>query len=1004
MRRPSKRELRPIRHGAEWLCAILLTTMPWASSLAQEGDPQEVEEAPPPPLPAVNPAPPAAPSETAPEAPPAVAPGPASEEEPATPPEELVVTGSRLRRADLNTPAPVTTLDRQKIEQAGRASIGEILQSLPSQSNAINVQFNNGGNGATRINLRGLDVERTLVLLNGRRFVAGGDGADAAVDLNAIPLSIIERIEVLKDGASAVYGSDAIGGVVNIITRRDFSGVETSLYTGAGQHGGLIYQISATAGEVTDKAGILFSFEYFNQGELFADKRGFSNPDSDFAFQTFERTSLGSTAPPQGYIGDQGEGGGNAAWQTLVDAVPSGGDLIFYNDPTTGWRPFRNTGTSDIGEGDQYNYQPENYLLTPQERYNIFALGHYSILPKVRGYFEGSYTNRRSDQLLAPTPLFTISEGITVSGQNIYNPFERDFVDVRRRMVEASNRRFFQDIDTYRAVLGLDGGLPEGLGRFSEWNWDAHFVYGRTEGTNINEGRFVLSRVVNALGPSFVDDSGVATCGTRDNPIAGCVPLDLFGGAGSITPEMLNYISYDGTARGFSEQQIFGFDINGPVFSILDRDVGLALGYQHRREEGGFLPDPLTAAGDTTGNKQESTQGDYNVNAAYAELALPIVLDLPGIEIIELSAAGRWVDFSSFGSELTWKFGARWQLLEHVALRGTASRSFRAPSVDELFAGQEDDFPTDTDPCDESGTLDAVTRANCLEDGIITADPNDRPFTDTRTQLRARVGGNPDLDAESAETFTGGIVITPRFGKWSEGLSLTVDYWTIKIENSIQQVGSGVLLANCYSRTDRQNCGLIQRDPNTNLITNIIDIETNIGSAETAGVDFGLVYRIPTDFGRFGITFDATYLQKYDETQADGTVIEGAGVYDLAENKDGGVFARFRFNSSFLYNIANFGAGLNVNYVGPFRECDANDCQVDNPFFRNVESWASVDIFASYRISSPLGLTSLAGGINNVGDTEPPFIDNVNSTGMNSDSSSYDYLGRYFYFRLSQTF
>lgn len=1003
----AKQQWRSILHRAGLLGAISLNLTSMRSSFAQDEETvppvSEVEEAPPPPLPALTP--PAVP------VPPAVAPPGVPTAEDDEKPEELIVTGSRVRRADLNAPAPITTLDRQKIERVGRGSVGEILQQLPSQANGINVQFNNGGTGATRVNLRGLDAERTLVLLNGRRFVAGGTGANASVDLNAIPLSVIERIEVLKDGASAVYGSDAIGGVVNIITRRDFSGVETSLYTGAGQHGGVVYLVSATAGEVTDKAGLLFSFEYFNQSDMFAGDREFSEVSKTLDFQTFEERTDGSSRVPQGRIFDRSESPGNAAWRAVLDTLPEGGRRIFYNDPVKGWRPFNSGGTSDTGEGDLYNFQPENYLLTPQERYNLFTVGHYDLFPNVRGYFEGSYTNRRSEQLLAPEPFDTFNSDprFVVSAQNLYDPFARGFTDVRRRMVEASNRTGAQDVDTYRVVLGLDGGLPDGLGMFSDWRWDGHFIYGRTEATDITRGSFVASRLQNALGPSFTDaSSGVASCGTGpDDVIAGCVPLDLFGGVGSITREMLDYISYDGTARGFSEQQIWGIDANGPIFTLLNDAAGLAVGYQYRREAGGFLPDPITGSGDSTTNAQGTTGGDFSVNAAYAELVIPIRLGVPGIEAFELNAAARWVDFSSFGSELTWKFGGRWQVLEHVALRGTGSRSFRAPSVAELFGGPTDSYPNVSDPCDTSrGPLEPEVGEACAAQDVPAN------HFDIRSQLRTTVGGNPDLDAETANVFTAGIVITPKFGRWTEGLSLTVDYWTISIEDAIQSITANVILSNCFRRPfgERTNCDLVKRAADGN-ITNIIDTQTNLGGVDTAGLDFGLSYRLPTDFGRFGLSFDATWLQSFDVTQSDGSVIEGVGTYDLRGfgGLSSGVFAEVLFNAAFNYGIENFGLGVNMRYVGPIRECEDNACRVGQlkpgqppPRSRNVASFVTTDVFASYRLSSPLGVTSIGAGINNVTDAEPPLL--YNGFTANSDPAAYDFIGRYFYFRLSQAF
>ena len=608
--------------------------------------------------------------------------------------EAITVTGSRIQSEELLTPAPVTVLSRDEIKVRGLASIGDVLQTLTVQSNAINTQANNGGDGSTRISLRGLGAHRTLVLLNGRRFVPGGTGANSSVDLNAIPASAVERVEVLKDGASAVYGSDAVGGVVNIITRSETEGLEFEFYQGvSGEGDGESLDISVTAGLTSEKGSVLFTAGYHNRKPVWTGNRPFSTEDKTYDWEKNDGTyaTSGSSATPEGHIIDQTGAPGNAAWQALAAAAgEAAGD--FHRDPNAGWRPFNWAGNSSDGSGDLYNFQPENYLYTPQTRYTTFLSGSYEFAPEAKSFFEVSYTNRQSDQKLAPTPLFIISEGLAVSSTNIYNEFGRDFYDVRRRFVEAGNRNFLQDINTYRIVLGLEYPLPG-------FDTDLSYSYGRSEGTNINEGRFIRSNVARALGPD-------AECAA----IGDCVPLDLLHGAGTITQEMLDYIQYTGIATGHSRQKILQWNLTGQIAKLPAGPLAVAAGISSRWEAGAYIPDPITKSGNTTGSKQESTEGAYSVRALYGETSVPVYrADAFGLD---LTAAGRAFDYDTFGSGFTYEAGARCELPRGLTLRATISNAFRAPGIAEMFLGQSDAFPAVSDPCsvvDEAGSPRTLT-------------------------------------------------------------------------------------------------------------------------------------------------------------------------------------------------------------------------------------------------------------------------------------------------------
>ena len=894
--------------------------------------------------------------------------------------EEVTVTGSRIKSEESLSPAPIVVMSTEEIRARGLASIGDVLQTLTVQSNAINTQANNGGDGSTRISLRGLGTQRTLVLLNGRRFVAGGTGANGSVDLNSIPASVIDRIEVLKDGASAVYGSDAVGGVVNIITRSALEGLEVDLYEGiSGAGDGEARDVSVSYGVQSDKGHILFSASYHNREPVWTGRRSFSETDKAYNWSLNDGTynKNGSSATPEGHIIDRLDEVGNEAWQALVAATDDAG--AYHLDPETGWRPFNPQGISSDGSGDLYNYQPENYLYTPQTRYSSFLGGSRSVGRGMTACFEMLYTNRQSDQKLAPTPLFIHFEDISVSAANRYNEFGRDFIDVRRRFVEASNRNYLQDIDTYRVVLGFGHKLMGGEG-------DLSFIYGRTEGTNVNEGRFIRSNLARALGPD-------------EDCTGDCVPLDILHGAGTITREMLDYIQYTGIARGHTRQRILQYNLTGDLTRLPAGPLAAAAGASWRWEAGAYIPDPLTASGNTTGSKQAPTDGSYEVRDAYIETRVPVYKAEP--VSLDLTAAARAFDYDTFGSGFTYEGGSHIQLPSGVALRATMSNAFRAPSIGEMFLGSTDSFPLVSDPCstvDEAGNARDLTeqqKRNCAAQGV----PAD--FEDSRAQLAAKLGGSADLDPEKADMLTAGLVYQPGF---VDGLDLTADYYTATIKDEIAALGAGLILSNCYSQDSPSHCDQVIRDDN-HLIRRIVDTADNIGETETRGVDLGIHHVADLPFGILSTQLESNLLLNYDVTlptaKPDSTVvIKGKGYYDL------GVFPDWRHNASVTLAQGRYSAGISWRYVGGFRECEEDDCKgfyredvEREPPSREVEANSTFNLRASCRLNTDLGESVLTVGINNLLDEPPAVI--FNGFLGTSDSNTYDFLGRYMYVRLS---
>jgi iron complex outermembrane recepter protein len=961
--------------------------------------------------------------------------------------EEIVVTGSRIRRKDLTTPAPVTVLSREQVQASGKLSIGDFLQSLPEQGNANGTQVNNGGNGETRVNLRGLGDNRTLVLLNGRRIVPVGNQvfSETTVDLNTIPSSAIERIEVLKDGASAVYGSDAIGGVVNIITRKNFNGTEVSAYGGQTTHGdGRTYDTNLTLGTASDRGHILFNAEYYKQEPIFAGDRAFSSHQIAYDFSAGKGVNSGSSNIPAGQftipvtrdadgkvIGCKGSG--TPLFQELCDATVKSGNTKWLFDPTSAtvgglYRQYR-------GAADAFNFQPFNYNLIPSQRVSLFSTGETGLASNARAYYEASYVNRQSNQQLAPVPLPTEavgSNGVFLSKDSIYNPFGVDIFSIHRRLAgnaapEFPPRQSIQDYDTFRVVAGLNGSLPTEAGPLSGWFWDTSVNYGRTQGTQQFVGSLQVSHLQNALGPSGrLAGSRTPVCLSVPAPdpnnvdpnsssiIANCVPLNLLHvDNGLVTPDQAAGIGYTGVSRNSLQMVSIQANTSGELFTLMaDRPVGLALGYEYRHELGANIPDPIGAAGDSTDFSFKATQGGFHVNEGYAELSIPIINKQPYIWNLEATAAGRVSDYSNFGTQGTYKLGARYSAIPDFTLRGTFSTAFRAPSIAELFLGQSDNFPNAIDPC--SGFDPIGNKPKPIPPDVAARCAAAANNGDTSTQIKTHNGGFAGLKPETANIFTAGIVLEPR---WVKNLSVTVDYWNFRIFNSILNSGGQVILNGCYARGIQSYCNQIHRDPRTQSVILIDDLNTNVGNDKVDGIDVALRYGLPTQVGRFGFLFDGTWLHKYDRILGDGSTITGKGTFDLAGNSGfiGGVYPDFKFNTGVNWNLGGFGAGVTMRYIGGYKECAAIDgsntgglCYLtNNPASgftqfptHHVSAYSTFDLSLGYRLNTAFGRTTLGLGVNNVFDKTPPIV--FDSFTPQSDPTAYDFLGRFVYLRLTQ--
>ncbi len=910
--------------------------------------------------------------------------------------DRIEVTGSRIKRADIESASPVFVIQREEIERTGLTSIGDLLQDLPVAGAALNTQFNNGGNGATNLDLRNLGSNRLLVLLNGRRFATSLGGA---VDLNNIPVAVIKRIEVLKDGASSVYGSDAISGVVNVITRDDFEGMQANAYFGQfeSENDGEIQSYDFSVGTTSDRGSVFFNASYTKNEPVFAGDRRISAVP-----QFGTGNAFGSAGTPQGLFIAPQTGFGFVTSDAGANVTGPGGV------GAAAFRPF-NFLT------DPFNFAPDNYILTPQERYNVFTQGVYDVTDDIRLSVEGIYNKRKSDQLLAPTPLFVgglITSGlgaqVGVGALNPFNPFgsaiPASSFGIGRRMVEAGRRNFVQDVDYFRFGGGLEGSF-QAMDRY--FDWDVGYLYNQIDRSDVTAGLLNIQRVIASLSDDCVTGA-----------ISGCVPLNVFGGQGpdgqgTITPAMIDYITFVAQDERESILRNYTANLTGEIFEMPAGPLGFAVGYEYRQVEGFDQPDALITAGITSGNARLPTRGSDSVDEFYVELAIPLLSGVTGAERLDLSLSTRWSDYDSFGDTTNSKVGLEWQPIDDLLIRGTWSEGFRAPSIAELFAGQGDSFPTIADPCSGLAASDFadpsnIQAQNCAAAGV----PTDGSYTQPNPQIRITTGSNPNLNAENSESYTFGFVYSP---SWLDGLDLTVDYYNIEVENVVTTIGSQFILSNCTpDDTVGLNPGLcqfIERAPN-GLVTDLFNGLVNGALLEVEGVDFLASYSFPeTDWGFFRVVWDSAYQGRNEVTTAQGDLVSSLG-FDLGD----GTFPRWKSNLDLNWSFGDWEATWGMQYIhGTLEDCDPDDfndpsfdlvyCDLDldsdgTVDARGIGGATYHDAQVSYHLSEYDTRFTL--GVQNIGDKGPPL--SVQAFANSFNAADHRVPGRFPYVRVTVDF
>lgn len=902
--------------------------------------------------------------------------------------EEITVTGSRIRRADLESASPVTVIQRDEITLTGLTDVGSFIQRMPSMSGSpIGTTTNNGGNGSVQIDLRGLGVDRTLTLINGQRVVDGGD-------FQTIPPTMIERVEILKDGASAIYGADAVAGVVNIITRRNFEGLQFDAQTSDffDMDSGRQTSLGMIAGTNFDTAhgsgNFVFGAEYVDQEEAFqSDAPWAFFQDSFYIYPEGCERQL--TAPYDGTP----QGG---CYLLGSSRIPEGR----LNTPTQG--RLMNAGNGlEPWDGRTYNYAPVNYIQTPYERLNIFAETHFDLTPTVRfnAAVRGNY--RESAQQLAPMPYTTEAfsdpahtvtvNGVQSQGVSVDNFYLREaftaagltpepITQIRRRIVEA-DRRFTQEITQFQGVFGFEGS-------WNDLDWELTYNKGYRSRTDKDFGQFSGPALFDALGPSAdLDNDGVPECYRDINDpstiIPGCVPLNVVGGAGTITPEMLAYVGVNLVDSYINQQDVLGFSVTGDGFELPGGALGWAVGLGYWGQEFEYAPDSAKQKGQVTGNKGEGTDGSLYATSYFGEVLAPVYDN--GTQAIDLRGGVRMDDYNIFGSETTWQIGVEFQAIESLKFRATAGTVYRAPTISDLFGGQIDTFPTFSDPC---AVAAPDLPAGCAQTAV---QPD--------SQVLSRIGGNPDLIPETGDTFTAGLVWTPAVSVGN--LSLTLDYWKTDIDDGISSLGIQQILDDCYVGQDPSACSLVARNASDYSVARVIDPTINVAEQGAEGVDFEVRYGWDTSYGQFTASVLWAHLLERTKTAFPGAPKEDlAGRFTDPTAQDGGAYP----DDKLSYSLQWARGDLSIAYLGEYiSSLDADtfcNCGPVAPYIQKIDSFLYHDLVASYEITQTK--TRVTASITNITDEEPPFIE----VGFNAgtDPSTYRLFGRGYWVRLEQKF
>lgn len=951
-----------------------------------------------------------------------------AQQAPDQPMQKVEVTGSRIPTLNTEGSSPITVLGSKDIKVDGLRNVESLLNNLPQVFASQSGSVSNGASGTATVDLRGLGSNRTLVLVNGHRLPAGTPGSPAA-DLNQIPAPLIKRIEVLSGGAGAVYGADAVAGVVNFIMNDRFEGVQVEVNGSGYNHK---QQDTAGVGSLVAKRALGNPGQYSVPGNVgldgrsrdaslligsnFADNKGnatlfFSYKRDDALLQAArDFTSCSLSVSAAGFACGGSSTNATGRFTNGADKGP-----LFPNAGKVFTTTAAGTPRSYVDATDAYNFGPSNYLTRPDERYGVAANIHYDVTEKARVYADFSLHDDRSDAQVAPGGMF--GAVYTVKNDNpfltpemkaaldVSTPGSSNSVIVQRRNVEGGGRDSVFTNTSYRMLFGVKGEV-------GPWQYDIFAQTSKVRFAGSSDNYFSKSKAAKAM--DVVNVNGVAKCQSAvDGSDPACVPYNVWT-VGGVTKEMLDYIQIPGQQFGQTEQQIQGANVAADLgdYGIKipgnSQGVGVSFGLERRVEALELRPDGPSQNFDLdgSGGPVSPVHGRYVVKDVFGEMRLPLLENKPFAEALATNLSFRHTKIDTGVSANTYGIGLEWQPVSMVKVRGSHQKAVRAPNINELFTPNGNNlFDMDSDPC--AGATPARSAAECARTGV-TAAKYGSVQGSPAGQYNYLAGGNTALKPERSKSNTLGLVITPM-----KNLTVTVDYFDIKVQDTISIVNPETTLTKCLDSGDPVFCSQVHRDSQGTLWllpqANIVGTNTNIGSIKTSGIDLGFSYgqRIG-NLGTMGLTMNGTKLKSYEieELPGEGSY-DCAGLYNGA-GKCGQPRPKWRHKLR-----GNWNTPWSVDLALTWRYFQGVDIETtsDNSHLtgtpRAAEShFASANYFdlaGTYYFTKKISLTA---GMNNMFDRDPPITSKYGTGQGNGNTfpSMYDALGRKLFMNLTAKF